>query len=42
MLLRGPAKILMDLPLYEKEGNDTLFCCPLTAPEETNYYSLMG
>ncbi|KAF6130622.1 KIT proto-oncogene, receptor tyrosine kinase [Phyllostomus discolor] len=42
VFVRDPAKLfLVDLPLYGKEGNDTLVRCPLTDPEVTNY-SLMG
>ncbi|ELK03674.1 Mast/stem cell growth factor receptor [Pteropus alecto] len=42
VFVRDPAKLfLIDLPLYGKEGNDTLVRCPLTDPEVTNY-SLMG
>lgn len=37
-----PEKLfLVELPLYGKEGNDTLVRCPLTDPEVTNY-SLTG
>nr|XP_055174424.1 mast/stem cell growth factor receptor Kit-like isoform X1 [Nyctereutes procyonoides] len=42
VFVRDPAKLfLVDLPLYGKEGNDTLVRCPLTDPEVTNY-SLRG
>ncbi|XP_066242255.1 mast/stem cell growth factor receptor Kit isoform X3 [Saccopteryx leptura] len=42
VFVRDPAKLfLVVLPLYGKEGNDTLVRCPLTDPEVTNY-SLTG
>ncbi|XP_032962314.1 mast/stem cell growth factor receptor Kit isoform X6 [Rhinolophus ferrumequinum] len=42
VFVRDPAKLfLIDLPLYGKEGNDTLVRCPLTDPDVTDY-SLTG
>ncbi|KAM8800610.1 mast/stem cell growth factor receptor Kit isoform 3-T3 [Rhynchonycteris naso] len=42
VFVRDPAKLfLVVLPLYGKEGNDTLVRCPLTDPEVANY-SLTG